>query len=345
MKEASPQPSDEAGSGLLAQGLVRPLTIGVLFGVVVVVGVMLYSDVSALLETVVRFDAKILLPALALVSLGYGLRWLKWEVYLRCLALRLPALESMAAFLAGMVMGITPGKLGEVLKSFLLRRSRGIPVARTAPIVVAERLTDLAALILLMAYGVSTSGHGVWVCALAIGLTVGLLVAAAWPPAGRVLVSMARRMPVLKRAVPALEEALGSMSQLVGGRALLSTTFLSVLAWGCECVATYLILSGFPGVEVTLATATFVFAFATVAGALSLLPGGMIATEGSMVALLQQTFRVTPNAQVAGAATLMIRFCTLWFGVIVGGLALWIHGRIAPHSPPKSLDVGVEAVG
>lgn len=323
----------------------RPLIIGLVFGVVVVVGVMLYADVTALLETVVTFDVSVLWPVLGLVLVGYGLRWLKWEVYLRCLGLRLPRLESLLAFLAGMVMGITPGKLGEVLKSFLLVRSRGIPVARTAPIVVAERLTDLIALILLMAYGVSTSGHGLWVCAAAVALTFGLLGAALWPPAGRFCVAIAARLPWARRGVPALEEALSAMAQLVGWRALMATTLLSLLAWGGECVATYWVLTAFPGVEVSLSTATFIFAFATIAGALSLLPGGMIATEGSMVALLQQTFRVTPNAQVAGAATLIIRFCTLWFGVLVGALALWGHGRVAPQSPRKSLDDGGVGVG
>jgi uncharacterized membrane protein YbhN (UPF0104 family) len=31
---------------------------------------------------------------------------------------------------------------------------------------------------------------------------------------------------------------------------------------------------------------------------------------------------VTASAALAGAATLVIRFCTLWFGVIVGLIAL-----------------------
>jgi hypothetical protein len=39
-------------------------------------------------------------------------------------------------------MTISPGKLGEVLKSVFIRQVNGAPIARTAPAVVAERATD-----------------------------------------------------------------------------------------------------------------------------------------------------------------------------------------------------------
>ncbi len=39
-------------------------------------------------------------------------------------------------------MTISPGKLGEVLKSVFVRQVSGAPIARTAPAVVAERATD-----------------------------------------------------------------------------------------------------------------------------------------------------------------------------------------------------------
>ena len=65
---------------------------------------------------------------------------------------------------------MTPGKLGEAVKALLLRESRGIPAARTAPIVIAERFTDLVGLLLLAAVGAFTfevdrtlpGGRGAW---------------------------------------------------------------------------------------------------------------------------------------------------------------------------------------
>lgn len=307
----------------------RRILIGVLLGLVVTVGLMLYSDASALAESLQSFDALVLLPVLGLSAAGYFLRYLKWEVYLRALDLRLPGKESALVFLAGLTMSITPGKIGEVLKSFLLRRSRGIPVATTAPIVVAERLTDLVALMLLASFGVISSGYGVPVMIIALGLTGGVIVAVAWPPASRLTIALVYKLPVLKRAAPKLERAYDSMLRLIAPRAFVPTLVLSLLAWGGEAVGTWLVLQGF-GAEVGLADATFIFSFATVAGAVSMLPGGLVATEGSMIYLLTTVFAIAPTKQIATAATLLVRFCTLWFGVLVGVVALGLLGRVTP---------------
>ena len=63
--------------------------------------------------------------------------------------------RSLVIYLAGLSMSITPGKVGEVLRSTLLKASDDVPFTRTAPIVVADRLTDLGALVVLSLVGLS----------------------------------------------------------------------------------------------------------------------------------------------------------------------------------------------
>ena len=74
-------------------------------------------------------------------------------------------------------MSITPGKVGEVLRSMLLKASDGVPFTRTAPIVVADRLTDLVALVLLSLVGLMEHGEYtpyvlVTTCFVAVGIVV-----------------------------------------------------------------------------------------------------------------------------------------------------------------------------
>jgi len=61
----------------------------------------------------------------------------------------------------------------------------------------------------------------------------------------------------------------------------------------------------------------------TVLGALAATPGGLGATEASLVALSQRLLGVA--AAPATAAALLVRFATLWFGVAIGlvSLARW----------------------
>ena len=69
---------------------------------------------------------------------------------------------------------------------------------------------------------------------------------------------------------------------------------------------------------------TFIYSFATLFGAVTMMPGGVGPTEGSMSGLLAYEGMALPDAV---AATLVIRVCTLWFAVAIGAGALVVFRR------------------
>jgi uncharacterized protein (TIRG00374 family) len=72
--------------------------------------------------------------------------------------------------------------------------------------------------------------------------------------------------------------------------------------------------------------ATFVYGFATIVGAATMLPGGLGATDASMTGLLV-LLNIPKNVSVA--STLIIRIATLWFAVVVGIVAVLFYQRIS----------------
>ena len=97
---------------------------------------------------------------------------------------------------------------------------------------------------------------------------------------------------------------------------------LGALAWLSEGAALWIILRGLD-ISLPLAQAVPVYAAATLVGAVSLLPGGLVGTEGAMVVLLVQ---LDIPGSGASAATLLVRLCTLWFAFLVGVLSLlWLQ--------------------
>jgi uncharacterized membrane protein YbhN (UPF0104 family) len=76
---------------------------------------------------------------------------------------------------------------------------------------------------------------------------------------------------------------------------------------------------------------------ATLASALLLTPGGLGVAEGGITGLSQVLLDLTKSD--AAVATLVIRFGTLWFGVIVGLVALALVsrdlGRVAEVDGPS----------
>ncbi|MBI2392607.1 MAG: flippase-like domain-containing protein [Deltaproteobacteria bacterium] len=267
--------------------------------------------------------------ALALAFGNYVLRFFKWQYYLRVLDIRgVKAGDSFLTFLSGFVLSVTPGKVGEVFKSLVLWQTYGIAGARTAPIVVAERLTDLIGVIALIAVG-STRFSGGLVWAGAGTVLVGfILVVVASRRLSMWFVDLVAWMPGPgKRLAPKLREAYESLYALTRPSTLVLPTILSIAAWFLECLALWIILQGFAQTTSVLAS-SFFYATSTLAGALIPVPGGLGVTETVMRTLMRQL----GNVDKAGAtgAMLLVRFATLWFAVIVGFVALSLLRRRHP---------------
>lgn len=276
-----------------------------------------FTDVRQLAARLGGFHWSGFAAALGLALANYAIRFVRWQLYLRRQEVHVPRRDSALIFGAGLSLSITPGKLGELVKSYLLRALHDVPATRTAPIVVAERVTDLLALLVLAVIGVAAYGIArTLVIAAAALVAVGLILLAS-PRPTRALIELVTQPGIVRRfRAPALE-LYGNLATLCRPAPLAAATALAVPAWGCECVGFALIVNGFPGAHVALGHAFVIYAATTIAGALSFLPGGLGVTEGAMTMLL-----VSGSAGLdRGAAldaTLLTRLATLWFAVFLG---------------------------
>jgi uncharacterized membrane protein YbhN (UPF0104 family) len=69
---------------------------------------------------------------------------------------------------------------------------------------------------------------------------------------------------------------------------------------------------------------TFIFSFSSIFGSIIFMPGGLGAAESSFVALLLLTGLTITTASLA---TILIRLCTLFWGIFVGVVSLTITNR------------------
>jgi glycosyltransferase 2 family protein len=291
------------------------LLLVVALAAAVVLGLGLYADFGRLGDELGSFRWELLPLALAFTALNYLIRFWRWERYLARLAIEVPRGRSLTVFVAGLAMTITPAKLGELIKCGLLRRSFAVPVRRSAPVVLAERVTDATGVVVLaVAGGAGTRSWPLLVLALA----------------GVVGVVAVVRSPLLERFAR-LGEAPGAARALLGTPLLLGMTVLSAVSWLCECVAAYVCVRGLR-LDLSFPDTIVVFSLGSLAGALSFLPGGLGVAETSMTGLM----RVLGDVSKAGAAaaTVLIRLATLWFAVVLGLIGLAVEERLATRSQP-----------
>jgi glycosyltransferase 2 family protein len=299
----------------------RTLALGAAAGALFYVAFACWSGLPKVLGSLRTFAPSAAALALLLAALNYLLRFCKWELYLRRLGIRIPLSDSFAIFISGFSLTVTPGKVGEVLKAYLLREAHGVPMARTAPTVVAERLTDLIALALLALVGVGALAGGERVAYVALALVAIALAVVASERLSHFAIDLVGAVPVVGKMAPKLREFYGATKTLLSPSTLVIATLLSIVAWLCECVAFWIVLRGFPEATASLKLCTFIYATMTIAGALSFLPGGLGVQEIGMVKLLVAQARGVTEA-TAAAATFITRLCTLWFAVLLGVIAL-----------------------
>jgi uncharacterized protein (TIRG00374 family) len=308
---------------------IRRVLVAMLLAVAVYGGFAVWRGLGKMGDELARFHWWAFGAACALAFGNYLVRWLKWEFYLARLQIRgVGRVDSLLTFLSGFVLTVTPGKVGEVFKSVVLQETHGVPVARTAPIVVAERVTDVIGVVVLIVLGsLGFSGGLLW-AGLGTGAVTVLLVVVSSRSLSVALIRVIERLPgPFRRIGPKLHEAYDSLATLVKPANLLLPTGLSIAAWALECTALWVILQGFE-LQTGYGLATFFYATSTLAGALVPVPGGLGVTETSLQGQLQELGHV--GATTATASMILVRFATLWFAVVVGFLALSLLKRRHP---------------
>lgn len=321
---------ERAGESLFRRNLPK-LALGFLLAVIVVSALALFSDVQSLGSAFRRFDWSLTIPVLLLTLGNYVLRWAKWEVYLR--QARIPRMglrTSALVFLAGFSMALTPGKVGEVIKGVLVRRETGTPISRTAAVIAAERITDGLAMLGLAVIGLTQFSYGRPLVVLTILGTAMVILVLQRPALTLALLGRFDGLPFVPKILLHAQHFLNTSNVLLRPKLLVAAVAVGIVSWGLECVALFLILTGL-GIEPSwhmLLIATFVLSVSSVFGAISMLPGGLGVAEASVTGMLLLLLDAPAMTKgVAAAATLLVRFSTLWFAVLLGFVALALLRR------------------
>ncbi|NJL57183.1 flippase-like domain-containing protein [bacterium] len=291
-----------------------------------------------------------LVPALILTQVSAGFfRFLEWHYYLGVIEARdkISLKDSIVIFVATFTMAVSPGKVAEVLKSVLLKMKTGVLIARSAPVVLAERVVDGLAVIvtltltLLFASDLLMLNHlpepltlnairGLIFTSAAL-LLGGLVIVQIKPLAYFCLRSMGM-IPLLRRLQKPLTIFYESSREVFQLRHVIPTTIMGMGVYASSTLGFVLVLWGFD-VAVTptlIAQLALIVGVASAIGALSFVPNGAGVTEVSNYALLMALVapanpELTPA--VAGAAALIQGFFHKWFRVIVGMGVAFIYRR------------------
>lgn len=307
--------------------LTRRLLLTTILAAALYTGAAAWADLRQVSATLQSFPLPWIPPILALTALNYALRAARWSWYLNLLDARITRADAIRIFVAGLPLNLTPGKVGELLKSFMVRNRSGAPMAATMPAVIAERLVDGLAMLLLAGAGLFAFDDDRlrFTAAIALAALLTIVAAVQIRPLATFLFAMADHIPIVSRSTAGLRAFHQSSVVLLRPAPLAIAVLIGVVSWASEGLAFALILAGVgaPLTAETVLFAIFAFSIATVVGAIVATPGGVGGVEGVLIGLSMQGIGLDRGAAVG--AVLLARVATLWFGVGIGliGLARW----------------------
>ena len=308
----------------------------VLIVIVAVIGLyaafLIASDINTIFDKISYFKIEFIPIILLLITSGWFTLFFRWHLLLRNAKIFIPIKDSFLILTSGFALTIIPGKVGELVKSQLLKTKFGIARSKTIPIVILEQFYTAIGIVTLSFLGIWYFELGVYVLGIfTAGLVFAFLLLSSRKTFNKIVSLLGRRKFTSKFVEP-LSSSYDGVKSGIRGPISLYASGLSILFWMIEAISIYFILLAF-GVE-TIEFLTIVSTYTTsiMLGILSFLPLGIGVVEGSLA-----SFFTIHGIDISLSLTIVvvIRLFTRWYGVSFGFIALKLSGGLTNDQKPS----------
>ena len=284
-------------------------------------------DINGVIAVSKNLNISIYVLAIAVHYSSFYVRGLRWKKLLNAIQIRTgtPALTEMV-FLSWFANSIVPAKIGDVYRSYLLKKYNSAPMSTSLGTIVVERIFDIAVLLILL----SISGAilfkdkmpGQIVQSLEVGyILLGLVIL------GLALLKVfkshiARIVP--NKFIMIFENLHRSVyDSFSNTNTFVNVSILTVVSWFLES-GRFLLVTRALGVDLDMPVIIFVVLAASLLTAIPLTPAGLGAVEVSIVGILAI---MGIDTAVGTSIALLDRLISYWSILAVGAVVYAISDK------------------
>ena len=293
------------------------------------------SDADGVLTKLRNFPVAYLIPVIICQSFVILFRFIEWHYYILVIGAKgkISLFDSAVIHISGFTMVVSPGKAAELLKAVFLKAKTGIPIARGMPVVIAERIVDGIAVILIMAVTLVLAGDSLdlgdyyeisrFIIFSASALIVAGLVVIQIQALAMFFLNLIPKLPLVGRLYAPLVEFYESSKEIFKLKHVIPMSIVGVGVYVASAVGFIIILLGL-GFEFSwqlFLQTTFILGVTSAVAALSFVPNGAGVAEASNTLMLTGIIgAVNPlmTVTVATVAAVIQGFFHKWFRVLVG---------------------------
>jgi len=301
----------------------KKLYLVIIGAICLYVAFLLISDIEVVFDKLTNFKIDYLPIILLLTPLGWFVTFSRWNLLLKHFNIHLPFRKNFEIYLTGFALGMTPGKVGELIKSQIYKNNFDVPRKTTAPLILVDRLYSLIGLIIVSLLGINFFEFSWYILIIVIVLVVSVFILISFKGIFDRFALLLKKTKFTSKYSESFSDSYEVVQNSTRGIILFYASSLSAVFWLIELSTVYFILLSFGIDFLDFLNVISIYSTSIILGAASFLPEGIGVMEGSLLGLFTLN---GITASVAFPLVIFIRIFTLWYSVIAGFVALKLSG-------------------
>jgi uncharacterized protein (TIRG00374 family) len=296
--------------------------------IVLYVVFLIVSDFNVIREKIFDFKTDYLPIILLLAPLSWIIVFFRWHFLLKNSNIIIPKKENFKIYMAGFAMSVTPGKVGELIKSQFLKSKYGVSRKNTLPIIISEYFYHMVGVLVVSIIGVYYFEFSLYIIILTSALIIITLTIISSETFFKKFVNLISKRNFLKKYVSPISDSHIILKKSTRGKIFIISSVLSIAFWLTEVLIVYFVFLSFNILNFEFFKIAAIYTTSLILGMLSFLPMGVGVVEGSLAGFLNYE---GIDISIALTLVILIRIFTRWYGVIVGLIFMKLIGGFSKN--------------
>ena len=306
----------------------RNFLLAVVSMVVLYIVFLIVSDFNVIHEKIFDFKTDYLPIILLLAPLSWIIVFFRWHFLLKNSNIIIPKKENFKIYMAGFAMSVTPGKVGELIKSQFLKSKYGVSRKNTLPIIISEYFYHMVGVLVVSIIGVYYFEFSLYIIILTSALIITTLTIISSETFFKKFVNLISKRNFLKKYVSPISDSHIILKKSTRGKIFIISSGLSIAFWLTEVLIVYFVFLSFNILNFEFFKIAAIYTTSLILGMLSFLPMGIGVVEGSLAGFLNYE---GIDISIALTLVILIRIFTRWYGVIVGLIFMKLIGGFSKN--------------
>ena len=289
---------------------------------------LIVSDFNVIREKIFDFKTDYLPIILLLAPLSWVIVFFRWHFLLKNSNIIIPKKENFKIYMAGFAMSVTPGKVGELIKSQFLKSKYGVSRKNTLPIIISEYFYHMVGVLVVSIIGVYYFEFSLYIIILTSALIITTLTIISSETFFKKFVNLISKRNFLKKYVSPISDSHIILKKSTRGKIFIISSGLSIAFWLTEVLIVYFVFLSFDILNFEFFKIAAIYTTSLILGMLSFLPMGIGVVEGSLAGFLNYE---GIDISIALTLVILIRIFTRWYGVIVGLIFMKLIGGFSKN--------------